>query len=725
MAASQVGAAEPAEQNGTPGIRSRLADAGHWLASALPRGQTLPEAAWRRRHHALLTLLWIHAIGLPIFAFFRGYGVGHSLLHGAGPAAIAGLATAMRGNRRAAASLVSLGLITCSALLVHSWGGVIEGHFHFFVMIALLALYEDWLPFLLAAAYVVLHHGVAGALDPSAVYNHPDAQAHPWKWAAIHGSFVVAAGIASVATWRLNEDVRAATLTTEGQLREAQRMARLGSWEWDLRSDEVTWSDELYRIVGQDPQDWTPSYDGFFDHLPPEHRESAQRTVQEALESGQGFGFEAPIRAKDGEERVIDANGDVVLDSRGTPVKMVGTVQDITERRRVEAELQRKLQAEQEYRARSDFLSRVSHELRTPLNAVLGFSQLMEMEELTEEQRGHNEQISKGGRHLLQLINEVLEISRIEAGNMTVSVEPVVLNRVVDDVLRLLEPLAARRSIMLHNKLPPEKHYAGADNQRLKQVLLNLVSNAIKYNRDGGSVVIRLEQSAGNRISLLVTDSGKGISEEQLAKVFNPFERLEAAQGRIEGTGLGLTLSRLLVEAMGGTLTVESERDVGSTFTVALASATALFASDTGEFEVTADPSPASGSSEQSVSLLYVEDNISNFELVERVLARRPEISLLAAMDGSLALDLAREHHPDLILLDLHLPGMTGEEVLHRLKADPATRDIPVVVVSADATDGQIKKLRESGAHDYITKPIEVRTFLRAVDNALVARLVA
>jgi signal transduction histidine kinase/ActR/RegA family two-component response regulator len=705
-------------------VRASLARAGHSIASALPRGRTLPEEAWRRRHHALLTLLWLHAVGLTIFAFFRGYSIEHSLLHGAGPAAFAAMATMMGGNRRAASIAVSLGLITSSALLVHSWGGVIEAHFHFFVMIALLSLYEDWLPFLLAAAYVVVHHGMAGAFDSHAVYNHADAQAHPWKWAGIHGLFVVGAGLASVIAWRLNEDVRAAGRKTEKQLREAQRMARLGSWESDLRTDEVTWSDELYRIFERDPQNWTPSSEGFRNHVDPQHRERIDQIVQSSRDSATGFSFETPIHTSRGHERLIDVHGDVIVDGRGIPTRMLGTVQDVTERRRVEEELQRQRQAEQEYRDRSDFLSRVSHELRTPLNAILGFSQLMEMEELTEEQRSHVDQISKGGRHLLQLINEVLDITRIEGGNMKVSVEPVSLNRVVDEVLRLLEPLADARAITLHNKLPAEQHYAQADNQRLKQVLLNLVSNAIKYNRDGGSVFIRLEQPAPDHIALLVTDSGRGITEEQLAKIFNPFERLEAAQDRIEGTGLGLTVSRLLVEAMGGTLSVASEREVGSTFTVALESARVLDPADTGEFEIAADLSPGTDNG-RSISVLYVEDNVSNFQLVERIFAQRPEISLFTTMDGSLALDLAREHRPDVILLDLHLPGMDGVKVLQRLKADATTRDIPIVVVSADATDGQISRLRKDGAHDYLTKPIEVRSFLATIDDALATRSIA
>jgi PAS domain S-box-containing protein len=694
------------------------------VASVLPRGQTLPDDAWRRRHHALLAILWLHVVGLPVFALLRGYSLSHSLLHGGSLVVLAGLATVLSNHRRTAASLVSLGLITSSALLVHTWGGVIEGHFHFFVMIALLALYEDWLPFLLAAAYVVIHHGVAGAIDPGAVYNHPDAVAHPWKWAAIHGMFVVAAGIASVATWRLNEDVRVAMRSSQEQLREAQRMARIGSWQWDVRTDEVTWSEEFFTIIGVDPETVPPTYDGFFERLHPDDRERVEQTVQGGLETGHGFRYEARIITPAGHERVIDATGDVVLDARGSPLKMVGTAQDITDRKRIEQELALRQEAEREYRARSDFLSRVSHELRTPLNAILGFSQLMEMDELTAEHRRHVEQITKGGRHLLELINEVLEISRIEAGNMKVSLEPVAVQGVVDEVLQLLAPLADRRNITLESQLPVGKRYVEADKQRLKQVLLNLVSNGIKYNRDGGSVKIRLEETCPGKTFVLVTDSGTGIAADKLAKVFSPFERLDVDQAQIEGTGLGLTLSKLLTEAMGGSLAVESQPWVGTTFIVQLG-ASATPTAETKPLDSIPEPSYGNGLPDRSFSVLYVEDNVSNFELVEQVLLRRPEVSLLAAMNGNLGFDLAREHRPDLILVDLHLPGMSGEELLGKLKTDPATSAIPVVVISADATESQIERLQSAGARDYLTKPIELKSFLDLVDRTIETRLVA
>jgi CheY-like chemotaxis protein len=285
--------------------------------------------------------------------------------------------------------------------------------------------------------------------------------------------------------------------------------------------------------------------------------------------------------------------------------------------------------------------------------------------------------------------------------------------------------LADRRGITLESLLPAGTRYVEADKQRLKQVLLNLVSNGIKYNRDGGSVKIRLEETCPGKTFVLVTDSGKGIAEDELAKVFNPFERLDVDDARIEGTGLGLTLSKLLTEAMGGSLAVESEPWVGTTFIVQLGASTAPMAGPPKPVDLIPEPSEGNGRPDRSFSVLYVEDNISNFELVEQVLSRRPEVSLLAAMNGNLGFDLAREHRPDLILVDLHLPGMSGEELLERLKTDPATAAIPVVVISADATESQIERLRSAGAHDYLTKPIELKSFLDLVDRTLEPQLVA
>jgi PAS domain S-box-containing protein len=693
--------------------------------SALPHGRTLPEDVWQRRHRALLVILWIHAVGLPIFALGYGFSLFHSIAHGAVLASIGLVAIAARQHRRLAASAVSMGLITSSALLVHTWGGVIEGHFHFFVMIALLALYEDWLPFLLAAAYVVVHHGLMGALDPGGVYNHPDAAAHPWKWAAIHGGFVVAAGAASVAAWRMNEDLRADTRRayeqvsrSEARLAEAQRLAQIGSWEWDPASGNVTWSAELYRIFGLEDLEWTPSYEAYFSMVDEDDRAHAEELVWKAVDERSSFKYECTINRPDGTRRVIEAYGETV-ETGGPAPKLVGTAQDVTERREVETELGRREEIERDYRSRSDFLSRISHELRTPLNAILGFAQVLEMDDLSPTQADSVKQILKGGDHLLNLINEVLEISRLQAGNMTISLEPVEIGTVVAEALTLVEPLAAERQVTFVNKLASRDDcYVEADQQRLKQVLLNLLSNAIKYNREGGTVTVSLEEPASGRALILVTDTGMGIPNEKLEQVFVPFDRLGAEGSGVEGTGLGLTLSKLLLEAMNGTLDVESEPYIGSTFIVGLHKSSTQVAPGPPE-EVDRRGLVQAGVESPRATIVYVEDNVSNLRLVERLLEPHRGVKLIPALEGNLGLELTRQHRPDLVLLDLHLPGIDGEVVLEQLKADPDLRETPVVVVSADATASRVERVLALGAKDFLTKPLDVARFLEVVNETL------
>ena len=384
-----------------------------------------------------------------------------------------------------------------------------------------------------------------------------------------------------------------------------------------------------------------------------------------------------------------------------------------TRRLRVEAERAR-TDAEQANQAKSEFLSRMSHELRTPLNAVLGFGQLLAMGELDEAEGESVDQILKGGQHLLALINEVLDISRIEAGRLQLSLEPVELGDTVGEVLDLVRPLAAERAITITVDRPDGESYVVADKQRLSQVLLNLLSNAIKYNRAAGSARVAIVTRPDGRTRIEVVDTGEGISDEGLEKLFIPFERLGADVQQIEGTGLGLTLSRGLVEAMGGHMGVESEPGHGSTFWIELETTQSPFA------RIDHDPKPTQASidfasGEHRYTILYIEDNLSNLKLVQRILAERSDINLIAAMQGRLGLELAAEHRPDLVLLDLHLPDIPGDEVMSRLKADPSFNGTPVVILSADATTGRIERLLGEGASAYLAKPIDVQQFLEVI----------
>jgi PAS domain S-box-containing protein len=390
----------------------------------------------------------------------------------------------------------------------------------------------------------------------------------------------------------------------------------------------------------------------------------------------------------------------------------------VFERKRAEAKLQEAKQAaEAANRAKSEFLSRMSHELRTPLNAILGFAQLLQMGEPTPRQRQQVEQIIKGGHHLLGLINEVLDLARIETGQVPLTLRSVWVQHVFAEVMDLIRPLAQRRGIRLTGPAAAHDVYVVADDQRLKQVLLNLVSNAVKYNREQGSVTLAVEDTGFNRVRLLVRDTGPGLAPDQQERLFSPFDRLGAETSGIEGTGLGLVLSKRLTEAMGGTLGVVSSIGQGATFFVELAATAARQLRRAGCSTDIMPASPAAGTRGRTV--LYVEDNPDNLALLEAVLVYRPQVRLLSAMRGELGLELARQHQPDLILLDVHLPDMKGDEVLRHIQADPQLQGTPVIVLSADATAHQIERLRAAGARDYLTKPIDVPRLLAVLDRFL------
>jgi len=393
---------------------------------------------------------------------------------------------------------------------------------------------------------------------------------------------------------------------------------------------------------------------------------------------------------------------------------------EVTERERLTVALRRsKEEAEKANRAKSEFLSRMSHELRTPLNAILGFAQLLEMVPLDRDKRESVGQILKAGQHLLKLINEVLEISRIEAGRLSLSPEAVLISTAVQETLDLLTPMAVRRKITVRDELATmRRRHVLADQQRLKQVLLNLITNAIKYNSETGTVTISAEEIPGHRLRIRVRDTGPGIKTEYLDKLFTPFERLGAEQTTVEGTGLGLALSKRLLEMMGGSIGVENNPDCGCTFWMDLPLVNDPV-EQVGSAMLDLPAPPKSSPDARERIVLYVEDNLSNIALIEHIMVHRPHVRLVAAMQGRLGLDLAREHRPDLILLDLHLPDISGEDVLQGLREIAELKDIPVIIISADATRGRIERLTTMGVLDYLPKPLDIKRFLELLDACL------
>jgi PAS domain S-box-containing protein len=447
-----------------------------------------------------------------------------------------------------------------------------------------------------------------------------------------------------------------------------------------------------------------------------------------------------------GDLQFVGVNGetrDVEYSSKANfiPGYHLSVAHDLTERRRKEEARMARDAAERANRAKSEFLSRMSHELRTPLNAILGFGQLLQMDTTTPDQEESVEYIIKAGRHLLKLVDEVLDIARIEEGKLAISIEPVLIRDVLQESLDLVQTLAAHRNIELNANLTwLDNCYVMADRQMLQQVLLNLLANAIKYNREGGVVNISCSELSSElhyeadgvrggqdpaapespqlpaRVRIVVSDTGHGLPPDKMARLFTPFERLGAEHGDVEGTGLGLALSKHLVKAMGGSIGVESEQGIGSTFWIELSRADEHMP---GLELLVTGPLYSFQLDEQSRTMLYIEDNLSNLRLVDRILKKWPEINLITAMQGQMGLDMAYEHRPDLILLDLHLPDMTGNEVLRRLREDPRTASIPVVVLSADANPRHVEKLIEAGAQAYLTKPLDVKQLLKVLGETV------
>ncbi len=470
--------------------------------------------------------------------------------------------------------------------------------------------------------------------------------------------------------------------------------------------------------------------------------ENCRQAYREAAVTRSPYAVEYRLRRHDGSLISIVDNGIPRVAEDGSFAGYIVYGWDITERKASEVALRAaKEEAERANRAKSEFLSSMSHELRTPLNAVLGFAQLLEQDTahpLVATQRERVQELMRGGRHLLSLINDVLDLSRIEAGALHLQLSAVELPALAQDCLRLVQPMAGARGITLELQAAPAAaateppvavSLVQADETRLKQVLLNLLSNAIKYNRHGGSVRLSWHDEADtDTLRIDVIDTGPGISTAQQERLFQAFERLDAARTTVEGTGIGLALSRWLVDLMRGEIGVQSAPGEGSRFWVRLArwhggdSSTAGLAEPVAPEPVTETgkvpgqaPAPAPGPRR----VLYIEDNPVNQVLMEGMLAQRPSLRLQLASLPEEGLSMAAQTQPDLVLLDIQLPGIDGFEVLRRLRAQPATGAIPVVAVSANAMQADLDAAHAAGFDDYVTKPLDLQRLLAVVDRLL------
>ncbi len=456
--------------------------------------------------------------------------------------------------------------------------------------------------------------------------------------------------------------------------------------------------------------------------------ERAESSIKLVLSGKKVTNFELTAHARDGNETVVSFNATSLYDRDRRLQGVFAAARDVTERKRLDQVLQEKnvelesarSVAEKANLAKSDFLSSMSHELRSPLNAILGFAQLLESDtsQAAPSQKESVAQILQAGWHLLKLINEILDLAKVESRQVPLSEEPVLLSEVLLECQSMIEPQAQQRGITL--TLPPfdMPYFVRADRTRLKQILINLLSNAVKYNVKQGSVEVTCNEGTLGRTRICIRDSGAGLQQDQLNQLFQPFNRLGQEAGGEEGTGIGLVVAKRLVELMGGEIGVESTVGVGSVFWFELVTVAEPHLASVGVVP-SASATPAAARTSKQHSVLYVEDNPANLKLVEQIIARHPDISLLTAVNGNSGVEIAHASVPDVILMDINLPGINGFEALKILRADPVTTHIPVIAISANAMPRDIERGMKAGFFRYITKPIRVDEFMQALDLAL------
>ena len=610
-----------------------------------------------------------------------------------------------------------------SGLLIGLTGGRIETHFHVFGSLVILSFYRDWRVLVPATIVVYLDHILRGIYWPFSVYGVLTAS--PWRsmehaaWVIFEDVFLVISCLRSVREMRSIASRTADLEASERNFRETFEEAPIGMAVVGLDEKFLNANTRLCQMLGYPDDELTQlntEQITFSDDV-----EEGRQLAKALLNGTPRYTGEKRYIQKNKEVLWVSRTASVIRDKDSQPRHFLIMVEDITQRKKTAAALeQAKDEAERANNAKSEFLSRMSHELRTPLNAILGFSQVLERQELPVIQRERVGHIYRAGQHLLSLINEVLEIARIETGKIQLSVEPVCMGDALSEVLDIIRPLASQRRIQIErNDFVSADTNILADRQRLKQVLLNILSNAVKYNSDGERIVVTLEQRSAN-LRVTVADNGPGIPADKRNRLFGAFDRLGAENTTTQGTGLGLALSKRLTEAMGGRIG-ENQPEKGASFWI--------------EFPIVESPRERLASTARSSSivpfgitgahpktLLYIEDNASNLTLVEHLLGDQQPIKLLSAMQGVVGIELAVRHRPDAILLDLHLPDMSGADVLARLKADARTCSIPVVVLSADATKSQVDRLLAAGACDYLTKPLDIDRFLKVIEQQMQAR---
>jgi len=455
--------------------------------------------------------------------------------------------------------------------------------------------------------------------------------------------------------------------------------------------------------------------------------ERAQAGIKRVLSENKVTNYELTACARDGKQTDVSYNATTFYDRDRNLQGVFAAARDVTERKRLDQVLAEnnieletaKSVAEKANLAKSDFLSSMSHELRTPLSAILGFAQLMESDTLppTPSQKRSIDQILQAGWYLLELINEILDLALIESGKLSLSLEPVSLTEVMRECEAMIEPQSNKRSVTVSFPSIDNVYFVKADRTRVKQVLINLLSNAIKYNKLNGNVKVTCSTPSAKRIRISVEDTGEGLSPEKITQLFQPFNRLGQENRDQEGTGIGLVMTKRLIELMGGEIGLESTLNKGSIFWVEMNLTDQRI--PVIKTEVAHVPRALTTTDGTLYTLLYVEDNPANLMLVEDLIKRRPDIRLLSARDGISGVDLARTALPDVILMDINLPGISGINALKLLAQDATTTHIPIIALSANAIPTDIAKGLEAGFFRYLTKPIKVTEFMDTLDIVL------
>jgi hypothetical protein len=495
----------------------------------------------------------------------------------------------------------------------------------------------------------------------------------------------------------------------------SNRIARIGYWELELPGRRMRWSAVACEIHGE-PPDSGPDLETALGHYAAgDSRERLRRAMEEAIAGGTPFDLELQIHRGPGQERWVRKIG-VPEMAGGRCRRLYGTFQDVDARVQAEGARLAQVRAEAANRSKSAFLSRMSHELRTPLNAVLGFAQLLQFNDAVRASATASLQVRHihgAGEQLLALVNDVLDLARLEAGSARLASDAVAVGPLAAECVALTAALAAHHGVSLRIAGHEDGLRALGDRKRLSQVLVNLLTNAVKYNRRGGQVDVRIGADAGG-VSIAVRDTGSGLRPDQIAELFQPFNRLGAERGGVEGTGLGLVIARDLVQAMEGTLQVHSAPGLGSEFTVRLRPVAAAPVASEPLAAAGAAPGPAPA---RPTLVLYVEDNPVNAELMRAIVAQREGFRLEIATDGEAGLQAVRHLRPDLVLLDMNLPLLDGAQVLQHMRADPALASIPCVAVSANAMATDIQRALDAGFADYITKPFPMGRVLALLDQ--------